>query len=82
MKIARITPQKAGFLTIVTEDGRCGSFDVRPYMKSRIFGPLTDWAEFSRVHNGGYFVEWRCGADLSADTIEARWKSDGIQKPT
>jgi uncharacterized protein with HEPN domain len=22
--------------------------------------------------NGGYFVEWACGADLSADTIEAR----------
>lgn len=21
--------------------------------------------------NGGYFVEWDCGADLSADTIEA-----------
>jgi hypothetical protein len=23
---------------------------------------------------GGYFVEWACGADLSADTIEARWQ--------
>jgi hypothetical protein len=25
------------------------------------------------VRNGRYFVEWPCGADLSADTIEARW---------
>nr|VFJ62913.1 MAG: Protein of unknown function (DUF2442) [Candidatus Kentron sp. DK] len=82
MKIARITPQRDGFLTIVAENGRSGSFDVRPYMKSRIFGPLKDWAEFSRVRNGGYFVAWRCGADLSADTIEACWESDGEQKPT
>jgi len=21
----------------------------------------------------GYFIEWECSADLSADTIEARW---------
>ena len=25
------------------------------------------------ISNGRYFVEWACGADLSADTIEARW---------
>lgn len=25
----------------------------------------------------GYFVEWDCGADLSADTIEARWQVVG-----
>jgi len=27
-----------------------------------------------QVLNGGYFIEWDCGADLSADTIEARWQ--------
>jgi hypothetical protein len=28
-----------------------------------------------RIRNGGYYIEWECGADLSADTIEAgsRW---------
>jgi hypothetical protein len=30
--------------------------------------------EFQKVSNGGYFVEWDSGADLSADTIEARWQ--------
>jgi len=25
-----------------------------------------------KISNGGYFVEWQCGADLSADTIEAK----------
>jgi hypothetical protein len=33
---------------------------------------LQDTAEFMKVNNGGYFVEWQCGADLSADTIEAK----------
>jgi hypothetical protein len=31
-------------------------------------------SEFAKVFNGGYFVEWECGADLSADTTEARWQ--------
>ena len=81
MRIAEVIPQEDGSLYLVAEDGRSGSFDVRPYMKSRIFGPLEDWAEFSRVRNGGYFVAWRCGADLSADTMEARWESSTGQKP-
>ena len=27
-----------------------------------------------KVVNGGYFVEWDCGADLSANIIEAYWQ--------
>jgi hypothetical protein len=49
-------------------------FDVGPYLTSPAFAPLRDWSEFSRVRNGGYYVEWPCGADLPADTIEARWR--------
>ena len=33
---------------------------------------LRDIAEFMKVRSDGYFVEWQCGADLSADTIEAK----------
>ena len=75
MRIAEVIPQEDGTLHVVAEDGRSGTFDVRPYLKSPAFLPLRDWTEFSRIHNGGYFIEWRCGADLSADTIEARWES-------
>lgn len=32
---------------------------------------------FSTVTNGGYFIAWDCGADLSADTIEAKWRITG-----
>nr|VFK32895.1 MAG: Protein of unknown function (DUF2442) [Candidatus Kentron sp. MB]VFK35674.1 MAG: Protein of unknown function (DUF2442) [Candidatus Kentron sp. MB]VFK77430.1 MAG: Protein of unknown function (DUF2442) [Candidatus Kentron sp. MB] len=73
MKIARITPQKDYSLLVVAEDGRSGAFDVNPYLTSPAFQPLKNWNEFSQVRNGGYFIEWRCGADLSADTVEACW---------
>jgi hypothetical protein len=74
MKIARITSREDGTLHVVDEDGRSGTFDVRPYLESPAFLPLKGWAEFSQLRNRGYYVEWRCGADLSADTIEARWQ--------
>ncbi|MBL7646694.1 MAG: DUF2442 domain-containing protein [Candidatus Hydrogenedentes bacterium] len=74
MKIASVTSLENGTLHVIAEDGRSGTFDVRPYMKSPAFLPLQKQAEFSQVRNGGYYIEWRCGADLSADTIEARWE--------
>lgn len=81
MKIAKVSTREDGTLDVVAEDGRIGSFDVRPYLESPVFSPLKNWAEFSRVRNGGYYIEWQCGADLSADTIEAHWQESGVQAP-
>ena len=50
-------------------------FDASPYLESEVFSGLKEEQVFERVTNGGYFIEWECGADLSADTIEARWKN-------
>ncbi len=33
--------------------------------------PLEDIIEFMKVFNGGYFVEWFCGAGLSADSLRS-----------
>ena len=74
MRIAEISPQPNWVLSIVTDDGRIGNFDVSPYLEYEAFETLQDHTEFLKVFNGGYFVEWDCGADLSADTIEARWQ--------
>ena len=73
MNIVEIVPQKDHILYVKAEDGRAGFFDVKPYLDSEAFSPLKIEAEFQRVHNGKYFIEWDCGADLSADTIYARW---------
>ena len=75
MNIVEIIPKENFILYVKTEDGNAGFFDVRPYLESEAFAPLKDRGEFERIHNGKYFVEWDCGADLSADTIQALWKT-------
>lgn len=75
MNIAEVFPQDDFILCIRSEDGKTGFFDVKPYLDSDAFSPLRDRSEFERIHNGKYFIEWDCGADLSADTIEARWQT-------
>ena len=74
MRIAEITAEDNWMLLIVAQDGRTGRFDVRPYLDDEAFHPLRDVNEFARISNGGYFIEWQCGADLSADTLEAKWQ--------
>jgi hypothetical protein len=73
MRITELKPEANWMLSITTDDGRQGHFDVGPYLAYEAFGPLRDPVEFAKVSHGGYFVEWDCGADLSADTIEAHW---------
>ena len=74
MNIAEIIPQDNYMLYIKAEDGKTGFFDVKPYLDSEVFAPLKEKGEFERIHNGKYFIEWDCGADLSVDTIQARWE--------
>jgi hypothetical protein len=83
MTIDRVSPNDDGTLTVVRDDGILGVFDVRPYFELEAFEPLRSPLEFAKVRSGGYFVEWECGADLSADTIEAKaaW-GVGARPPT
>lgn len=73
MNIVEVIPKENHILYVKAEDGQAGLFDVKRYLDSEAFSPLKDEAEFRRVRNGKYFIEWDCGADLSADTIYARW---------
>lgn len=77
MRIAEVRPQSQCRLFIVADDGRAGNFDVTPYLDDEAFKPLRNPDEFAKVANGGYFIAWDCGADLSADTLEARWELSG-----
>jgi hypothetical protein len=74
MKIAELQVKPNWVLSIVTDDGLVGEFDVSPYLQYEAFESLKDPAEFSNIFNGKYFVEWACGADLSVDTIESKLK--------
>lgn len=82
MNIIEIVPKDNAILQIRTEDGQTGVFDVTPYLESEVFAPLKDNLEFKRVRNGKYFIEWDCGADLSADTIFAKWTSNSSNGAT
>jgi hypothetical protein len=57
---------------LVSSPRSVASCRVRPYFELEAFEELRDGAEFAKLRNGGTFVEWECGADLSADTIEAK----------
>lgn len=52
---------------------RAGVMDTGNRIDFEPFAALRSHNEFTKVINGGYFVECECGADLSADFIEARW---------
>lgn len=49
---------------------------MRPYLHYEALEELNDVAEFMKISNGGYFVEWKYGADISSDTIEAKMTLD------
>jgi hypothetical protein len=74
MNIVEIIPKENYLLYVKADDGQAGLFDLTPFLDSEAFAPLKDRKEFERIHNGRYFVEWDCGADLSSDTIKARWR--------
>ncbi|WP_428356094.1 DUF2442 domain-containing protein [Methyloprofundus sp.] len=74
MIIESIVPQNNYILYITDENNQSGLFDVTPYLESEVFAKLKENDNFNKIHNGKYFIEWDCGADLSADTIEAKWE--------
>jgi hypothetical protein len=74
MRIARIHTEPNWKLTIISDDGITGTFDIIPYLGDEAFLPLKDINEFKKIYNGSYFIEWACGADLSVDTYEAKWQ--------
>ena len=68
-KIALVEALEDWTLKITFSSHDIRLFDVKPLLVCEVFAPLADLAEFKRVRNGGYFVEWPSGADLSADTL-------------
>ncbi len=73
MIIEKVTPKDNYILHIVAKDKQEGLFDVSPYLNSEVFALLKEGDNFKKVRNGKYYIEWECGADLSSDTIEAKW---------
>jgi hypothetical protein len=74
-QLREIEPKPDWSFQVVFTDGTKGVFDVEnPYLNDEAFEGLKDINEFMKVHNGGYYIEWECGADLSSDTLRAKLK--------
>ena len=48
-KIIKAVPLPGGCLQVEMQDGRCGEFDVNPFMGSDFFARLKDETYFQRV---------------------------------
>ena len=74
-KIVKVVPLPSGHLQVEMQDGRCGEFDVNPFMGSDFFAALKDKNYFQKV--GLFFsgVGWPDVKDLGPDTIAAGLKA-------
>jgi hypothetical protein len=73
-KIIKAVPLPGGNLQVVMQDGRCGEFDVKPFMKSEYFAALKDETYFKQVQLFFAGVGWPDGQDLGPDTVAAGLK--------
>lgn len=73
-KIIKAVPLSGGNLQVVMQDGRCGEFDVKPFMNSVFFEALKDEAYFQKVRLFFAGVGWPDGQDLGPDTVAAGLK--------
>ncbi len=72
MIISEVKANSDHTLIITLTTGDVGVFDVKPYLSLEAFAELNNPESFLKIFNGGYFIEWQCGADLSADTIVSK----------
>lgn len=67
--ITHLIPRPDWTLEAIFADGAVRIFDLKPHLECQAFQELKELGQFLNVRNGGYYVEWPCGADLSADTL-------------
>ena len=74
-KIVNVTPLSNGYLRVEMQEGRCGEFDVNPFIGSEFFAALKNENYFQKV--GLFFagVGWPDGQDFDPDTIAAGLKA-------
>ena len=70
-KVIKVTPLDGKKVAVVFADGRAGTFDVSPYIRSEFFKRLEDDAYFKQVSVFFTGIGWPEGQDLGPDTIEA-----------
>ncbi len=70
-KVIKVAPLPDGQVFVEMQDGRCGEFDVKPFMRSDFFAALHAPAYFDRVGIFFAVIGWPEGQDLGPDTVAA-----------
>ncbi len=69
LKVAKVNANNDYTLFVELSDGRCGNFDVKPYLEKGVFRQLKDKNYFKQVKPFLGGIAWPDEQDLSADTI-------------
>ena len=69
-KVLEVTPQDNYQLYVKLSNGKCGRFDVSPYLDKGIFSELKKISYFKQAKPAFGGVVWPHNQDFSADTIE------------
>jgi hypothetical protein len=70
IKVISVEPMKDYLLKVKLSNGKCGIFDVKPYLDKGIFKELKDSQYFKSVKIAFGGIMWPHEQDFSADTIE------------
>lgn len=66
-KITSVKPMAEHTLHVCFENGKCGIFDVKPYIRGSWFSELADENYFRQVYiiDDGCGIEWPNGQDIA-----------------
>lgn len=68
-KAIDVKPLKNYMLEVVFDNGEIKIFDVKPYLKFKLFDELEDENKFKKVKISGLSIEWENGADICPDEL-------------
>lgn len=68
-KAIDVKPLKNYILEIIFDNGEKKQFDVKPYLKFKIFKELENERKFKKVKIAGLSIEWENGADICPDEL-------------
>ena len=68
-KAIDVKPLKNYMLEIVFDNGEKKQFDVKPYLKYKLFKDLENEEVFRKVKIAGLSIEWENGADICPDEL-------------
>jgi hypothetical protein len=72
--VQEVVPGDDYVLSIVFDNGECGTLDMKPVLDFGVFQRIKDLEAFRRVRVAFDTIEWDCGVDLDPEYVYANCK--------